>query len=823
MNAPRKELIRLQRKLGIRGKDKAALKLDKKSSRGMIYENEELRLRTININAEVAEGQSSIRKLRSENDRLKREIWSLKDNYDKLKRKYKKRDEVKYSSDHHHHGACGISYSNSEDSCDSCDTCREEYEVNPEIYCGYNVSEVCTDECCMAGKELCITTCDTTTTPTSSSLTNTPNELKPHSSDYTFDHLSVVSEENFTNSDGANSMVEPGTSTSPPTQTQTMSLLIHPLSVQMPNDQPLTPLTPVELIASQLNDLHNAVPPLSYFENIANERMQDHPTTTSNGWDFNVKSPFQIVSLSPSNTNVPAIITSPVVVTPVLQTGSQNIITSPKTLPQSQSSPKNFFSTLKPRPLPVTSPPLSVTSPPLPVYPQEVVMSTPSQSTEYIEPIYAQVKKVGRTSQEQIPSSNSDSNGINLRGILNDIESLSQDIMKMQFNRKLSIEAKSLENVMSSSELPDTDKPYKSEINLLITNPGDDSPPPNVPEPMQPIYPFQYGFERFEVPVQSIPYVALAQPPQIPQLPQLPLQEPIYTAVATPSVTPTLPLQPANGDQPPIVQMRSMSAEAKRNLFKNRSNDSTTDLGKTEDPQHHSSGNGESSSGSEMTNSPSSIKTAIIRRPSFRHVSIVDEGSTPPGQPQPPINTSQQSISNSPHSSQRRNSITPGTPPSQAHSNSNNSNNHGHHHRHNHHPHPHHHTHIQHHRKMSQDSKCSNILGGSLSGGLIEGCSKTPAKTQHHNSRRHSDGTVTLHGRKDAQTYSIHSDRNSFANCSNVGSASSTSSISSLKSNRSNFSGVSYSTRSNRRKLSVNSTAQTAKIPWCGCWGNGCL
>lgn len=226
-----------------------------------------------------------------------------------------------------------------------------------------------------------------------------------------------------------------------------------------------------------------------------------------------------------------------------------------------------------------------------------------------------------------------------------------------------------------------------------------------------------------------------------------------------------------------------------------------------------------------MTNSPSSTKTAIIRRPSFRHVSIVDDSSsnanTPTGhQPQSSINTSQQSISNSPHSSQRRNSITPGTPPSQAHSNSNNST-HGHHHRHNHHPH-HHHTHIQQHRKMSQDSKCSNILGGSLSGGLIEGCSKTQVKPQHHSSRRHSDGTVTLHGRKDAQTYSIHSDRNSFVN-SNVGSASSTSSISSLKSNRSNFSGVSYSTRSNRRKLSANSTAQTARIPWCGCWGNGCL
>lgn len=50
----------------------------------MLYENEELRLRTININAEVDRGQSDIRKLRRENEQLRREIWSLRDEYDKL-------------------------------------------------------------------------------------------------------------------------------------------------------------------------------------------------------------------------------------------------------------------------------------------------------------------------------------------------------------------------------------------------------------------------------------------------------------------------------------------------------------------------------------------------------------------------------------------------------------------------------------------------------------------------------------------------------------------------------------------------------------------
>lgn len=38
-------------------------KLDRKSSRGMIYENEELRLRTININAEVEQGNQKNKKI----------------------------------------------------------------------------------------------------------------------------------------------------------------------------------------------------------------------------------------------------------------------------------------------------------------------------------------------------------------------------------------------------------------------------------------------------------------------------------------------------------------------------------------------------------------------------------------------------------------------------------------------------------------------------------------------------------------------------------------------------------------------------------------
>ncbi|KAK2578979.1 hypothetical protein KPH14_002459 [Odynerus spinipes] len=77
-------------------------KLDRKSSRGMIYENEELRLRTIHINAEVEQGQNDIKKLRRENEQLRREIWSLRDEYDKLEeilKRQKSRGESDESED----------------------------------------------------------------------------------------------------------------------------------------------------------------------------------------------------------------------------------------------------------------------------------------------------------------------------------------------------------------------------------------------------------------------------------------------------------------------------------------------------------------------------------------------------------------------------------------------------------------------------------------------------------------------------------------------------------------------------------------------------
>ncbi|XP_046446100.1 uncharacterized protein LOC124195637 [Daphnia pulex] len=78
-------------------------KLDKRSSRGMLYENEELRLRTIEINAEVERGQTDIKKLRRENDHLRREMWALRDEYERLEKLIKHLDLAGTGSEHHHH------------------------------------------------------------------------------------------------------------------------------------------------------------------------------------------------------------------------------------------------------------------------------------------------------------------------------------------------------------------------------------------------------------------------------------------------------------------------------------------------------------------------------------------------------------------------------------------------------------------------------------------------------------------------------------------------------------------------------------------------
>lgn len=81
-----------------------------------------------------------------------------------------------------------------------------------------------------------------------------------------FDHLSVVSEETLSNSEVALAHQAENLLGYTPdisgSQTTLPSLV-----------GPLTPLTPIELVANELNDLQAVVPPLSYFENVVQQHM----------------------------------------------------------------------------------------------------------------------------------------------------------------------------------------------------------------------------------------------------------------------------------------------------------------------------------------------------------------------------------------------------------------------------------------------------------------------------------------------------------------------------------------------------------------------
>ncbi|XP_023310807.1 uncharacterized protein LOC108904616 isoform X2 [Anoplophora glabripennis] len=104
-------------------------RLDRKSSRGMLYENEELRLKTININAEVESRQSDIKKLKRENEMLKKGLWYLRDEYDKLERLIKDKKLDFYSSS----STTCTSSSSEEESCSSCGEESEEVETTQNI------------------------------------------------------------------------------------------------------------------------------------------------------------------------------------------------------------------------------------------------------------------------------------------------------------------------------------------------------------------------------------------------------------------------------------------------------------------------------------------------------------------------------------------------------------------------------------------------------------------------------------------------------------------------------------------------------------------
>ncbi|XP_039493375.1 mucin-5AC isoform X2 [Drosophila santomea] len=372
-------------------------KLDRKSSRGMIYENEELRLRTININAEVERGQSDIKRLRRENEQLRREIWTLRDECDRLNKRFKaKLNEHEFGGCRGSGGSGGTCHAyrcsgggggrgsggcdvNSDDS-DSCDTCRGADDGH------------CSDECCKEGGSCAPPKPPLPPDVPSQHPTQSKNEecnssiQSKEPQPVHFDHLSVVSEETLSNPELMLAQQQEHLTIFPPPDA-------HGSQSTLPSMMgPLTPLTPIELVANQLNDLQAMVPPLSYFENILSQHMgarnaaqtpspelgTSSSTTTgktmrhTNGWDYNLQSPFTQRKYneqsSPSRSPPPPVSTMTTFVpTSTLQTMPKIALNAPSQthLPDggdietvaittnaaqhALNSPKHFFAPIKPR------------------------------------------------------------------------------------------------------------------------------------------------------------------------------------------------------------------------------------------------------------------------------------------------------------------------------------------------------------------------------------------------------------------------------------------------------------------------------------------
>ncbi|XP_015037718.2 uncharacterized protein [Drosophila pseudoobscura] len=899
-------------------------RLDRKSSRGMIYENEELRLRTININAEVERGQSDIKRLRRENEQLRREIWTLRDECDRLNKRFKaKLNEHEFGGCRGSGGSGGTCHAyrcsggggrgsggcdvNSDDS-DSCDTCRGADDGH------------CSDDCCQEGGS-----CAPLKPPlppevpaTSSSSKNEDSSLKAEQQQQQpmhFDHLSVVSEETLSNPEMLQQF-----------QQQEHRMLCTPdlngSQSTLPSLMgPLTPLTPIELVANQMNDLHASVPPLSYFENILSQHMgnpnsaltptpelgSSSSTTTgktmrhTNGWDYNLQSPFTHRKYSnhtsPSRSPPPPAMMTTFVPTSTQQTMPKIALNAPH-LPESQgdietvaittnatqqalNSPKHFFAPLKPRlrlntklanqgqcqgQLPDSLPP---GSPPPPLRDPPDIFVNNALASPYQRRVSPQTDSV------------------NLESILNDIETISEDILAIQLEK-----SKSRDNLSHRQDNDKAKKPYRSEMNLYLqydgTNPtispatatastesqsggagltttttssGDsgnsgnsklmrrtrslerehtDSPAPHIPDPMAP-FPDKCTYLGFEQINQ-----AAAGPQQSPNGQRPPISaKPSIAAKPPPPLPPARrPQMPTEPPPPPPTSVSGMSpnkshlyktlatAAAKRAIFRSSPSQLTRSLdvdlpgtevetaaeqaAQTEADELArrkarrvsilcGSGQAPEDAVAPVTTAPMAtascvdLPTAVLTHPSIKAFKI--SHSTP----------------SSPHSSRRRtNSNTmavPGHPEVTATTSAPPSTSHHHHH-----------------RKEGSDpapmttatvsrTKCSrrhsegtvhtvHRNSGASGGGAGGG------GHHHHHNHHHPHSGMAI---SNNPHHSHHSHQDS-----NHETATSLSDRNSNSFASSRESSTSFSMRSTRRKISISSHTG-GKIPWCGCWGNGCL
>ncbi|XP_017046679.1 ena/VASP-like protein isoform X2 [Drosophila ficusphila] len=906
-------------------------KLDRKSSRGMIYENEELRLRTININAEVERGQSDIKRLRRENEQLRREIWTLRDECDRLNKRFKaKLSEHEFGGCRGSGGSGGTCHGyrcsgggggrgsggcdvNSDDS-DSCDTCRGADDGH------------CSDECCQEGGS-----CAPPKPPLPPEVPSHPSPSKNEENGgqnkeqqpMHFDHLSVVSEETLSNPELMLAQQQEHLTICPPDPNGSQSTLPSIMG-------PLTPLTPIELVANQLNDLQAMVPPLSYFENILTQHMgarnaaqtpspelgTSSSTTTgktmrhTNGWDYNLQSPFTQRKYSelssPSRSPPPPVSTMTTFVpTSTMQTMPRIALNAPPQHPEGGDietvaittnatqhalhSPKHFFAPIKPRlklntklanqgqdqeqeDLPPGSPPPPLRDPP------DIFVNN------------ALASPYQRRVSPQTDSAN-------LESILNDIETISEDILAIQLEK-----SKSRDNLSNNKNKDDdrAKKPYRSEMNLYLqydgTNPTispaatetevgtatpavtsssesgnsgstklvrrtrslerehTNSPAPTIPDPMAP-FPDKctyLGFDQVNQAANSAgapPQSPNGPRPPIAAKPNVPLKPP---PPLPPARRPTMPTEPP--PPPPTTSASGVigvapnkshlykslaSAAAKRAIFRS----SPSQLTRSLDVDLTGA---EGEAGADQA---AAANMDELARRKARRVSIVcgsgqvaqqEEVSTPVATlptatascvdlstvlTHPSIKAFKMSHStpNSPHSSRRRtnsNSMAPppgaptgggghaelgstaSAPPST--------------------------THHHHHRKEGSDpvpmtatvsrTKCSRRH----SEGTVHTAHRNSSASggggggghHHHHSHHHPHSGMVIssnphhshHSHQDSnhETVTSLSDRNSNSFAS------------------SRESSTSFSMRSNRRKISVSSHTG-GKIPWCGCWGNGCL
>ncbi|XP_037893466.1 uncharacterized protein LOC119639858 isoform X5 [Glossina fuscipes] len=518
-------------------------RLDRKSSRGMIYENEELRLRTININAEVERGQSDIKRLKKENELLRREIWILRDECDRLnktvKAKFLEHDQggcaircsgASTNATNEHHCCCNIDDGEAGARICGCETMHNNYNSED--------SDSCTGPCCCgdddddAAEDIIKAENSNNEEESAASedvkLTTTTTICKTEESanKSIFDHLSVVSEETLSNIEHTLAQQNENLFGYTPD--------IYGSETTLPSFVgPLTPLTPIELVANELSDLQATVPPLSYFENIVSQHLNPRNETSgespsiagaekplvrhTNGWDYNLQSPFaqkrstaQTLSTFQPVSGITAIATTG----PIAESNVNEIITTSSASQQTETvaivtvsgidnveTPKHFFAPLRPklklntalanqRCLPSSSMLLAATSPT--TFSNKYSLQHEKRKCEppdlYVTNGLATPYRCTKTSissqpppvpqRKQFPAAQTDS--INLEAILNDIDAISEDILTLQLKKDQPIEnlnRNSLEvtenKITSLQQSNKNNKPYKSEMNLLLTYDGE--------------------------------------------------------------------------------------------------------------------------------------------------------------------------------------------------------------------------------------------------------------------------------------------------------------------------------------------------------------